>query len=72
MEAGGLISYGPNMREMFRRAATCVDRIFKGANPGDIPIVEFGRGRPVTIEFGPTSIRTRSVDRIQIMTPDSE
>ena len=38
VEAGGLLSYGQNLRENSRRAATYVDKIFKGANPGDIPV----------------------------------
>ena len=38
VEAGGLMSYGPNVGEMFRRGATYVDKIFKGANPGNIPV----------------------------------
>jgi len=38
VEAGGLISYGQNLAEQFRRAASYVDRIFKGAKPADLPV----------------------------------
>jgi putative ABC transport system substrate-binding protein len=46
VEAGGLMSYGPNYRAMFRRAADLVHKILKGSTPADIPFEQ-----PTKLEF---------------------
>jgi putative ABC transport system substrate-binding protein len=46
MNVGGLMSYGPNVPELFKRAATYMDKIFKGAKPADLPMQQ-----PTTFEL---------------------
>jgi len=46
IEAGGLIAYTPNYHDLFRRAATYVDKILTGAKPGELPI-----GQPTTFHL---------------------
>jgi putative ABC transport system substrate-binding protein len=62
VRAGGLMSYGPDRRESFQRAAAMVDRIFKGAKPADIPfeqptrylfVVNLGTAKAMSLEIPP-------------------
>ena len=45
-DGGGLIAYGPNLLDLFRRAAIYADKIFKGARPAELPVEQ-----PTTFEL---------------------
>jgi putative ABC transport system substrate-binding protein len=59
--AGGLMNYGPNVVENWRRAADLVDRILRGARPADIPIEQ-----PARIDF---VVNLRAAEQLQIAIP---
>jgi putative tryptophan/tyrosine transport system substrate-binding protein len=62
-QAGGLLSYGPNVGEVVRNAATYVDKIFKGSKPGDLPVQQ-----PTRFEL---LINLRSARALGLSIPES-
>jgi ABC-type uncharacterized transport system substrate-binding protein len=59
--SGGLISYGPDLADQYRRAASYVDRIFKGERPADLPVQA-----PVKYEL---AINLRTAKELSIEVP---
>jgi len=63
VESGGLIAYGPDATEVFRRSASFVDKILKGARAGDLPIEQ-----PTKFDL---SVNLRAAKALGLVMPQS-
>ena len=63
LDVGGLMSYGPNLADSFKRAATYVDKILKGAKPANLPVEQ-----PTKFEF---IINLKTAKQIGLAIPPS-
>jgi putative ABC transport system substrate-binding protein len=63
VEQGGLMSYAPNIQDLFRRAATYVDKILKGTKPADLPVEQ-----PTKFEF---VVNLKTAKQIKLTIPQS-
>ena len=63
VDVGGLISYGPNINDMYRRSATYVDKILRGAKPADLPVEQ-----PTKFEM---AVNLRAAKALGIKFPES-
>jgi putative ABC transport system substrate-binding protein len=60
---GGLLSYGPDLTDLFRRAAVYVDRILRGANPAELPV-------QLPVKFG-MAVNVKTAKAIGLTIPES-
>jgi len=62
VDAGGLMSYGPNYRDIYRHCAVYIDKILRGANPADLPVEQ-----PTKFEF---IVNLKTAKVLNVTVPD--